>query len=416
MRPAIIFDDGLGQLSPLTDLRPAFDIRTGAITTLSRLTRGLNLNVVTVVVPPSHRSLAEADPDSGARRAVASGHGPVGLAHSGLPSAMLLINGRCPLGYEQIDQLSVGQALIEAGSGHLIAAAVHSGQLRNWQVDRPLEGLAVAAELPAPALLSRPWHVRTFRDRCLAADLGLLLKHAAAPQQPAGVVLLGKRDAISIASTGRLYPSVVLDAEPGPIVIDDHAVVRPGAVITGPAYIGPHSTVLDRAVVRPNTVIGPHCKVAGEISGTIFQGYANKAHDGFLGDSYVGEWANLGAGTTNSNLLNTYGEVPVRSQPGGPMERTGETFMGCIIGDHAKFAICTRIMTGAVIHTGAMYAATAPVAGCIPPFAWITDEGKRTYRLDKFTDVASTVMARRKVTPSDAYLARLAKLHSAAAG
>ena len=93
------------------------------------------------------------------------------------------------------------------------------------------------------------------------------------------------------------------------IVIADHAVIRPGATIIGPAYIGEHATVLERALIKAHTAVGPWCKVSGEVGGSIFQAYSNKGHEGHLGDSYVGEWVNLGAATTNSNLLNTYSEV-----------------------------------------------------------------------------------------------------------
>jgi acetyltransferase-like isoleucine patch superfamily enzyme len=182
--------------------------------------------------------------------------------------------------------------------------------------------------------------------------------------------------------------------------------------------VGPHSTVLERATIRQHTAIGPWCKVNGEVGGTIFQGYANKAHDGYLGDSWMGEWVNLGAGTTNSNLLNTYGEIVSRATPDGKNERTGENFLGAVIGDHVKTAICTRIMTGSVLHTGSMFATTAPVSGCVGAFTWATDDpdtgrpSHRPYRLDKFGEVMRAAMARRKVEPSEAYLRRLAELHA----
>jgi UDP-N-acetylglucosamine diphosphorylase/glucosamine-1-phosphate N-acetyltransferase len=210
-----------------------------------------------------------------------------------------------------------------------------------------------------------------------------------------------------------VYPGVTIDVERGPVAVAGHAVLRPGAVVVGPSAIGPYSTVLEHAIIRSNTAIGRRCKVGGEVGGVIFQGFANKAHDGFLGDSWVGEWANLGAGTTNSNLLNTYSEVVAQATCSGARERTGETFLGATIGDHVRTAIGTRIMTGAVVHTGAMWAASKAITGCVGRFAWVTDEGERTYRLGKFLDVARTVMARRDVEPSDAYLARLTTLHQA---
>ena len=101
-----------------------------------------------------------------------------------------------------------------------------------------------------------------------------------------------------------------------------------------------------------------------------------------------------------------------QADPDGPRERTGETFLGAIIGDHVKFAILSRIMTGAVLHTGCMFAQCSPIEGCVPPFTWATDEGHKIYRLSKFLDVASAVMARREVEPTQAYLERINQLHS----
>jgi UDP-N-acetylglucosamine diphosphorylase / glucose-1-phosphate thymidylyltransferase / UDP-N-acetylgalactosamine diphosphorylase / glucosamine-1-phosphate N-acetyltransferase / galactosamine-1-phosphate N-acetyltransferase len=182
--------------------------------------------------------------------------------------------------------------------------------------------------------------------------------------------------------------------------------------------------VLERSLVKSNTALGPWCKVAGEVGGTIFQGFANKAHDGHLGDSYIGEWVNLGAGTTNSNLLNTYGEVVAKQSPRGSNERTGETFLGCVLGDHVKTAICTRIMTGAIVHTGTMWAATAAISGCVPGFSWVTDsspppsgagEQWKPFRFDKFMEVARAAMGRRKIVPSEATVAALLALQKAGA-
>ena len=144
----------------------------------------------------------------------------------------------------------------------------------------------------------------------------------------------------------------------------------------------------------------------------IFQACSNKAHDGHLGDALLGEWVNLGAGTVNSNLLNTYSEVVMRLRPSGPLERSGRQFMGCVVGDHAKLAIGSRIMTGTSIGTGTMWAAGAALAGATEPFAWATDDGTRRYRLDKFMDVARTVAARRGAAIGPAATAALARLHA----
>ena len=207
-----------------------------------------------------------------------------------------------------------------------------------------------------------------------------------------------------------VFPASILDTTNGPIAVRAGATIRPGSTIIGPVVIGERSTVLDKALVKANTALGPVCKVAGEIGGTILQGYANKGHDGHLGDSWLGEWVNLGAGTTNSNLLNTYSEVTSVAQPHAHREKTGETFFGCALGDHVKTAIGTRIMTGAIVHTGAMWAATAPISGCVDRFAWATDKGVRHYRVDRFLEVMRASMGRRTIEPSDAYTARVAAL------
>ena len=412
MPDAIIFDDGLGKLGSLTDLRSAFDLRTGAWTTAWRLRRLLDLNVLGFVTPVGLAAM------TGEYHAYAQEivRPPTRLPVA--PPGTLIVNGRCVLPPEEIKQLEPGQALVEKATGDVIAARFtkaehyaefftsHAASIAPWQVT-----------VERRAMLSRPWHVRSFRDQALTQDL---LEMAAGGESsseiPEGVTVVGDAPLLINDDDGaKVYPGVVIDVEHGPVVIDEHATVRPGAVLIGPCYIGRYATVLDRAVIRANTSIGPWCKVAGEIGGTIFQGYANKAHDGYLGDSYVGQWANLGAGTTGSNLLNTYGEVTMRATPNDPMEKTGEQFLGAIIGDHVKTAICTRIMTGATIHTGAMIAMTAAVSGNVPAFAWCTDEtppGKKSFRLDKFMEIATTVMGRRKVTPSPAYRARVETLYA----
>ncbi len=407
-----IFDDAVPQLAPLTDLRPTFDIRTGALTTLERLAVMLDVPIASLQVPQRLAAVT------------AKRHSlPVNVPLAS-DRPVLLVNGRCVLPPPGLLELPVGEGLVEEGTGHLVAACMESNAAQLFLSTQGTPSLRTHT-VPAPALLARPWHVRRFRDAALALDLRLLAEtqpHAlTSMQQPdparrydplPGTLHLGG-DAV-VAPTARVFPGAVLDSEHGAIHVAEHAVVRPGAVLIGPCYVGPHSTVLERATIRPGTAIGPWCKVNGEVGGTIFQGYANKAHDGYLGDAYVGEWVNLGAGTTVSNLLNTYGEVITRATPTGSNERTGETFLGPVIGDHVKTAICTRIMTGSILHTGSMFATTAPVSGCVGPFTWATDEGQRLYRLDKFLEVARAAMARRKVEPSEPYVAALAALHAAA--
>lgn len=430
MRKAVLFDDGLGLTSPLTDLRPAFDVRTGALTTLERLVATLDLEVAALYVPqPLGALTAERHPYAAvngtppAREPDTSAGNNAGEHGTGGP--VMLLSGRLPLAIPELAELRTGDALVEGATGHLVAALCDESTLGSGTRDASagLTQFTSAAAWPRArtinrrVLISRPWHVRTFRDACIDIDLSLLHDNTR-NVFPTDQSFNFGRYTLTLDPTARVYPGVIIDRENGPVFVGRDAIIRPGAIVIGPAYVGPHSTVLDRALIKPHTAIGPWCKVAGEVGGTIFQGYANKAHDGHLGDSWVGEWANLGAGTTNSNLLNTYAEVTARTLDAsgrpGPNERTGEQFLGAIIGDHAKAAICTRIMTGAILGTGVMCAATAAANGTIPPFSWCTDAGTKPFRLDKFTEVARTVMSRRKLVPSDAYLTRLADLHARA--
>lgn len=413
MRHAILMDtdvavqgspvgtSGPALLAPLNDLRASFDVRTGVHTTLERWSRAVH--IVGAIVPEGLEALARE------RHAFAINKGFA--LPNGAPDDILFVSGRCPIPIAEAMNLPPGAALVERASGHLIA----------WRTTIDNAG-AIAGGQPVRAdtvglvdrrvLLTRPWHVRTLRDACIAADLETL---AAVPTAiPPGVTSIGGHP-IHIDPSARVYPTVVLDAEHGPIWIGPHAVIRPGSILIGPCAIGENSTVLDRTLVKGQTAIGLHCKVAGEVGGTIFQGYSNKAHDGHLGDSWLGEWVNLGAGTTNSNLLNTYAEVIARATPGGSNERTGETFLGAIIGDHVKMAICTRIMTGSILHTGSMFAQSAAVSGTIGPFTWATDDGRKPFRHSKFVEVARAAMGRRKIVPSAAYLARLEQLNTDAA-
>lgn len=403
MTEAIFFDDGLGLLRPLTDLRASFDVRTGALTTLERLCRAFELQPVSLMVPAA---LAEVTRErhAGVRERAERPPAVNSLPRSGEPR--LFINGRCAAPYDFIASLEPGQAVAERGTGHLIAAVLEPAEFKEFQQSGRLP-VAPTAEEDAPAMIGRPWDVIRFRDRCIDVDLELLGQQ---PTQdlPPGVLGIGEH-ALTIAPTAVAYPGVTLDLENGPIVIADHAVIRPGATIIGPAYIGEHATVLERALIKAHTAVGPWCKVSGEVGGTIFQAFSNKGHEGHLGDSYVGEWVNLGAATTNSNLLNTYTEV-VAKAPGGSNERTGLQFLGAVVGDHVKTAIGTRIMTGAILQTGGMFAQAAAVAGTTPAFAWSTDAGVRTFRMDKFMETARAMMARRKLEPSEAYADRLTSL------
>lgn len=171
---------------------------------------------------------------------------------------------------------------------------------------------------------------------------------------------------------------VVFDTTAGSIVVDDNAHIYPFTYIEGPCYIGAHTEIKPHAQIRKNTSIGHHCKIGGEVSGSIFQPYTNKAHHGFVGDSYIGSWVNLGAGTTTSNLKNTYG--PIRVEYDGETHDTGMQFFGCVLGDYVKTAINSAIYTGKIIGVYAQLFGF--ISENVGSFVMDLREGKREFELD----------------------------------
>lgn len=401
-RRAIFFDDGKGLLSPLTDLRPAYAVRTGPLTIAERLTLAYRLEVVGAIVPPALAELARE------QTSVPVNEQPAG------EDPITLINARLALPIPEIAQLEPGQVLADRDTQDMVAACLRTDDALALLTggNPPL----THTMLDAPPLLRRPWDVRTYLERTFAVDMELLARLGPEPitTPPAGVTLLGEHP-VRIHPSATVHPTVVLDASKGEISIDENAEVRPQSILCGPVYVGPGTIVQNQSQLKALTAIGPVCRVAGEVGGSVFQGYANKSHDGHLGDAWLGEWVNLGAGTVNSNLLNTYSEIPAVA-PGGSRERTGLTFFGCVLGDHVKTAIGTRIMTGSIVGTGAMHAASTPISGTVDRFGWTTDAGVRTYRLGKFVEVAMAAMGRRGIEPSQAYSRRLTILHEATTG
>lgn len=367
MGQIVVFNDGLLDLGPLSDLRAIGDQRLGALTWTERL---------------------EAWRDSGAR---------------GMPAKdeVLLINGAL-CADRSVVETPLGVAFRSA-SGRLAAA-----RCRTSEVEATRSGAGASRPLPESwRLLERPWHVLDGLGGRIAAEINDVCAGWKTVRSGCG------EHPVFVAPGASIGPGAVMDTRGGPIALADDATVDSNAVVQGPVWIGPSSTIAPGALIRGATSIGPWCKLGGEVSGCIFTGFSNKAHDGFLGDSLVGEWVNLGAATNNSNLLNTYGEVTMRLRHSGALEKTGRQFVGCLIGDHVKTAIGTRIFTGTSLGTGTMWAASAPVQGATPSFEWATDDGRRTFAIEKFLETARAVFKRRGKELTPPHEAQLRALHSA---
>jgi UDP-N-acetylglucosamine diphosphorylase/glucosamine-1-phosphate N-acetyltransferase len=195
---------------------------------------------------------------------------------------------------------------------------------------------------------------------------------------------------------------VVIDATEGPVYIDEGAEIQPFTRIEGPCYVG-RKTILLGAKCREGNSIGPFCRVGGEVEESIIHGYSNKYHDGFLGHAYVGEWVNLGAMTTNSDLKNDYTSVSVMLDGRRTID-TGSTKVGSLIGDHTKTSIGTLLNTGTYVGAMALIVATGkPLPKFIPEFAWLL-EGVVTkgFGRRKLYETARAVMPRRGQQWTDA--------------
>ncbi len=212
-------------------------------------------------------------------------------------------------------------------------------------------------------------------------------------------------DALRLEEGAVVDTGTIIDCRKGPVTISSGALVKGPTLIEGPCHIGPE-TVVDSARLRAGTVLGPQCRVGGEVEASIFHGYVNKHHEGFIGHAYIGEWVNLGAMTTNSDLKNNYSEIRVVQN--GEEYATGLTKFGCIMGDHTKTSIGTLIPTGAVIGIFANILGGGLCSKNIPSFAW--GEGE-VYGLSQLSTTAERVMMRRDVKTGQAFLERVAKLH-----
>ncbi len=188
---------------------------------------------------------------------------------------------------------------------------------------------------------------------------------------------------------------VTFNTSEGPIYIGENVKIMEGAKLRGPLAVGDHSVIKMGAKIYGGTTIGPHCKVGGEISNVVFQSYSNKGHDGFLGNSLIGEWCNIGADTNSSNLKNNYDEVKLWNYSTARFEKTGKQFCGLIMGDHSKCGINTMFNTGTVVGVGANIFGSGFPRNFIPSFAWGGAHGFSSFQLKKFFQTAEAMMKRR---------------------
>ena len=195
--------------------------------------------------------------------------------------------------------------------------------------------------------------------------------------------------------------AAVLNAQSGPIYLGKNSIVQEGVVIRGSFALCEQAQINMGAKLRGDTTVGPHCKVGGEVSNSVFFGNTNKSHDGYLGNSVLGEWCNLGAGTNASNLKNNYETVKQWSHAEGSFKDTGLQFCGLMMGDHSKTGIATRFNTGTVVDVCANIFGGGLPPTYIPSFAWGGADGFTTYKIEKAFETINKVMSRRNADFSE---------------
>lgn len=255
-----------------------------------------------------------------------------------------------------------------------------------------LKGTVPVVNTQVP-LINYFWDLIKHNKSQLEKDFMLFVREGAIFGKLYEGVHLINEDQIFIGRNSRIKPGCVLDAEDGPIYIGTHVTIAPNTTIEGPVYIGNHSVVQSNSRIRGGANIGEVCKIGGEVVNTIFHSYTNKQHDGFLGDSYIGSWVNMGADTVNSNLLNTYGDVKVEID--GNIINTNHMFLGMAMGDHTKTAINTTIMTGSIIGFSCNIVTFDFPPKYLPSFAWYSYHGMKVYVLENALRVAKIAMKRR---------------------
>jgi len=376
----LLFDDPAirPHLLPFTFTRPVAALRCGILTLAEKWQRRLGAGTVGYLTELYLQAKFPAGDVSG---------------------PALVINGAvCPddVLTKQVQALQPGEALYSEQvlvAAHLadasqVAELIQDGLTATQQVSEPV------------TVISRPWHLFLNNGAEIRRDFALLTQgRTSQPVNDAHTIVYGA-DNIFIEEGVKIRASI-LNAEDGPIYLGKNSQVHEGAIIKGPLALCEGAHINAGAKMRGDNTVGPYCKVGGEVGNSILLGYSNKGHDGYLGNSVIGEWCNLGADTNTSNLKNNYAPVKIWSHAASRFVDTGQTFCGLMMGDHSKCGINTMFNTGTVVGVGANIFGAGFPRTFIPSFSWGGAAGFETFKLPKVVEVAERVMARRNL-PYDA--------------
>jgi UDP-N-acetylglucosamine diphosphorylase/glucosamine-1-phosphate N-acetyltransferase len=307
----------------------------------------------------------------------------------------LVVNGAvCPddVLVRQVQALETGEALFydqTLVAAHLadasqVAELIQDGFQRTRDVAEPV------------TIIRQVWHLFLRNGAEIRRDFNLLTEGR--QSEPVGDVhtIVYAPENVFI-EPGVKIRAAILNAENGPIYLGRNSQVHEGAIISGPLALSEGAHISPGAKMRGDNTVGPYCKVGGEVSNSIFFGFSNKGHDGYVGNSVIGEWCNLGADTNTSNLKNNYAPVKIWSHSAGRFVNTGQTFCGLMMGDHSKCGINTMFNTGTVVGVGANIFGAGFPRTFSPSFSWGGAAGFETFKLPKMAEVAERVMARRQM-------------------
>lgn len=369
----ILFDDKRWQqLLPLTFTRPAADLRIGIDRISDKWVSALGQPVHYLTEP----YLAEKFP-------VQYGDDHLYIYGGIIPEPGMMT---------ALGQLKPDQVLLQGDE--ILAVRTSERYFSGMALTEHARQFTAVQSPVSPLIISRPWHIFQHNDAVLRRDFERITAHR--PSQPlsASNTIIGHN---IFVEEGARVEAAILNASTGPIYIGRDAEIMEGSMIRGPFALCDHATVKMGAKIYGPTTIGPGCKVGGEVNNTVFQANANKAHDGFVGNSVIGEWCNLGADSNCSNLKNNYAPVKLWDYQTQKFIPTGLQFCGLIMGDHSKCGINTMFNTGTVVGVHANIFGDGFPRNFIPSFSWGGAGGFVTYKLKDAFETTTTVMARRNL-------------------
>lgn len=375
----ILFDtDARNHLMPLTATRPMGELRLGILTLREKWERQLRASVSYITQEYLQEKYPIRIEDE--NLIISSGY---------LPTPALC---------RRIKELGRNEALLD--DGELVAARLDEGQFELLIEDeevRELQGIELGTSVPL-IVLEHLWQMILLNGDAIAADFELLTKGRQSEPLSETNRVIGPADRVFIEK-GASMECCILNTQNGPIYIGEGAQVMEGSILRGPVSVGSKAIVKMGAHIYGPVTIGPGCRAGGEIERSILLANSNKSHDGYLGDSVLGEWCNIGAGTNTSNLKNNYGEIKLWDYERERFVPTGQQFCGLYMGDHAKCGINIMFNTGTVVGAFANVFGSGYPRNFIPDFAWGgTEGGYRTYKFADACETAERVMARRGVT------------------